>query len=168
MRRLLSGGPRDNDVYVPRHGDSTFSVRHYDLELTVVLVTNALSGVATLSCTALEDLDDLTLDLYRLRVTKLRLDGASPAKFSQRGARLTVRPRRTIAAGTEFTVEITYHGSPRPMPGPDGEAGWEELADGLIADGADGGRGEGERQHGAREGDGPDRAHGTQTEGSTP
>ncbi|MDF1705900.1 MAG: M1 family metallopeptidase [Aeromicrobium sp.] len=132
MRRLLSGGPRDNDVYVPRHGDSTFSVRHYDLELTVVLVTNALSGVATLSCTALEDLDDLTLDLYRLRVTKLRLDGASPAKFSQRGARLTVRPRRTIAAGTEFTVEITYHGSPRPMPGPDGEAGWEELADGLI------------------------------------
>ncbi len=132
MKRLLSRGPLGNDVYVPKHGDPSYSVRHYDLELTIVLVTNALSGIATLSCTAVEDLDDLTLDLYRLRVSKLKLDGAPPAKFSQRGHHLVVRPRQKIPAGTDFTLEIAYHGSPQPMPGPDGDAGWEELADGLI------------------------------------
>ncbi|WP_229053790.1 M1 family metallopeptidase [Aeromicrobium sp. Leaf350] len=134
MRGPLSRlrGPRGNDVYVPHHGDPTFRVRHYDLDLTIVLVTNSLSGVATLSCHALEDLDDFALDLYRLRVSKIKVDGAAPAKFTQRQHRLVVRPRRTIPAGTDFTVQVAYHGSPQPMPGPDGEAGWEELADGLI------------------------------------
>ena len=31
MKRLLSRGPLGNDVYVPKHGDPSYSVRHYDL-----------------------------------------------------------------------------------------------------------------------------------------
>jgi aminopeptidase N len=121
-----------NDVYVPDHGDPTFGVSHYDLVLSVALENNALSGRATLTIEATEDLDRLELDLFALRVSRVKVDGAQPAKWSQRRHRLVLRLREPLAAGTQAAVEVTYAGSPRPMPGPDGEAGWEELEDGLI------------------------------------
>ena len=37
-----------------------------------------------------------------------------------------------LAAGTPFTVTVAYKGSPGPMRGLDGDAGWEELTDGVI------------------------------------
>ncbi|MFT4188226.1 MAG: M1 family metallopeptidase [Aeromicrobium sp.] len=122
----------DGDAYVPGHGDPSFAVDHYDLDLTVNLAANALSGVATLTCRALADLASFELDLYRLRVGKVVIDGRPPAKHAQRRHKVVLRPRATIPAGAAFTVKIPYSGSPRPMPGKDGEAGWEELEDGLI------------------------------------
>ena len=35
-------------------------------------------------------------------------------------------------SGQELTIVVTYHGNPKPVRGPVGDAGWEELADGVI------------------------------------
>ena len=40
--------------YVPGHGDESFAVRHYDLELTYTPDGNRLDGTATLTVEALE------------------------------------------------------------------------------------------------------------------
>jgi aminopeptidase N len=120
------------DPYVPGHGDHSFGVEHYALEIDYKVESNHLSGRAALTAKALQDLERFELDLYHLRVSKITIDGAQPAKYSHHKNRLVVRPKTTIAAGGVFTVVVTYAGSPRPMPGLDGEAGWEELTDGVI------------------------------------
>ena len=120
------------DPYVPGHGDHSFDVDHYALELAYAVESNALSGRAVITATALGDLERFELDLYHLRVSKVTVDGTAPAKYSHHKSRLVVRPRTPIAAGQGFTVVVAYAGSPRPMPGLDGDAGWEELEDGVI------------------------------------
>lgn len=122
----------DNDRYVPGHGDLSYSATHYDLAVDYNLESNRLTGRATITAVAATDLDTFELDLYRLRVSKVTVDGSAVAKYTQRKSRLEVRPRRRIAAGVTFTIGVTYAGSPRPMPGLDGDAGWEELAEGVI------------------------------------
>ena len=131
MSGLLSHDP-GADPYVPGHGDLSVDVLSYDLSLDYTVETNALAGTATLRMVARVPLSRFTLDLYGLRVTRLTVDGAPAAKYSQRPGRLVVKTRTPLAAGQELTAQITYGGSPRPVPGLDGEAGWEELADGVI------------------------------------
>jgi aminopeptidase N len=120
------------DPYVPGHGDHSFDVDHYALELTYSVESNSLGGRAVITATAVDDLERFELDLYHLRVSKVTVDGASAAKYTHHKSRLVVRPKTTIAAGSSFTVVVAYAGSPRPMPGLDGDAGWEELTDGVI------------------------------------
>ncbi|MBD8605789.1 M1 family metallopeptidase [Aeromicrobium sp. CFBP 8757] len=120
------------DPYVPGHGDHSFDVDHYALELTYTVDSNSLGGRAVITATAIDDLERFELDLYHLRVSKVTVDGAPAAKYTHHKSRLVVRPKTAIAAGSSFTVVVAYAGSPRPMPGLDGDAGWEELADGVI------------------------------------
>ena len=47
------------DPYVPGHGDLTYDVTHYDLELAYSLDGNRLDGTARLDCTIREDTDEL-------------------------------------------------------------------------------------------------------------
>jgi aminopeptidase N len=122
----------EDDRYVPNHGDLSFDAAHYDLQLDYSIESNRLSGRATITAIALDDLDELELDLYRLRVSKVSVDGSPVAKYTHRKSKLVIRPRTRVAAGSTFTVVVAYAGSPQPMPGLDGEAGWEELADGVI------------------------------------
>ena len=131
MTRAAAVGVQD-DRYVPDHGDLSYDVTHYDLQLDYSVESNRLSGRATITAVASRDLDELELDLYRLRASKVSVDGAPAAKYTQRKHRLVVRPRTTVAAGETFTLVVSYAGSPQPMPGLDGDAGWEELADGVI------------------------------------
>ena len=59
--------------------------------------------------------------------------GAPAAKFGQRGGRLRVRPVQPLHGGQQFSVRIKYAGRPAPKVLRHlGEAGWEELADGVI------------------------------------
>ncbi|HEX4686446.1 MAG TPA: M1 family metallopeptidase [Nocardioides sp.] len=120
------------DPYLPDHGDPTYDVRRYDLDVDYRLQSNRLVGRATLTCVAVERLTTFTLDLAGLKVTKLGVDGRAPAGYRQRGRRLGVRLQQPIAAGEDFTVAVAYQGNPRQVDGPFGEAGWEELTDGVI------------------------------------
>lgn len=121
-----------DERYVPRHGDWTYGVTSYDLKLEYTLETNNLNARATIAAIAHSDLLRFKLDLHRLRVSKVTVNGTSAAKYVHRSGALSITPRKPIVEGAEFTVVVTYSGSPAPMPGLDGEAGWEELAEGVI------------------------------------
>ncbi len=120
------------DPYLPGHGDARYRVDHYDLDLQYKVATNALEGRAELLVTAAEELPELVVDLHGLSVTSLRVTGASVARWTHRASRIRVRLRTAVPEGTPLVVSISYRGQPRPMPGPDGPAGWEELTDGVL------------------------------------
>ncbi len=118
--------------YVPGHGDRRYAVRRYDLDLDYKVATNHLAGAATLSVRALEPLRELALDLFGLHVARVSVDGRPPARYRHRAAKLVVRLREECPADEDLTVRIRYAGKPRPAPGIDGRAGWEELTDGVL------------------------------------
>ncbi|MFL6061719.1 MAG: M1 family metallopeptidase [Marmoricola sp.] len=120
------------DSYFPDHGDPRFSVRHYDLEIDVRIEGNRVEGRATLRVEALEELRELDLDLGAYSIGTVKVDGRKPARFRHTGGRLRITLSSALAAGEETTLQIGYRGQPQPVPGVLGDAGWEELADGVI------------------------------------
>ena len=120
--------------YFPHRGDRSYAVTHYDLTLSYDVDTNQLRGKALLSAEASGDLRELRLDLSRLRVTKVTVDGTA-CRFAEKPEHLVVRPKRPIPAGAAFRVQVSYSGKPRPVPDGDDECGWEELADGVLVAG---------------------------------
>ena len=120
------------DPYLPGHGDDRYTVEHYDLDLRYKPLGNHLEGHAVLRVRALAELPDLLLDLHGLGVTSLHLQGADVARWSHRSSRIRIRLRAPAPAGSELLVTVAYRGNPRTMRGPDGQAGWEELTDGVL------------------------------------
>ncbi len=121
------------DPYLPGHGDPSYSVRHYDLDLVYALEGNRLAGTATLDVVTLEETARLVLDLAHLRATKVRVDGARLRKWSARSERLVLQLDRPVPAGTQLRLAIAYGGVPKPViDRHHGDAGWEELTDGVI------------------------------------
>lgn len=120
------------DPYLPGHGDISYDVVHYDLDLDYKVATNRLSGRATLRVRALVPLDSLRLDLSRLSVGGVLVGGLPPKKVTAKERALLVKLATPLAEGAETTVEISYRGKPQPVPGPHGPAGWEELTDGIL------------------------------------
>ena len=122
-----------SDPYVPGHGDASYDVVHYDLSMSYKLVGNRIDAEAILRCVANEDLTWFALDLHALSASKLLVDGKAPAKYTHRSGKLVVKVAAPIAAGQRFTVRVRYSGNPRPVPSKVlGDAGWEELEDGVI------------------------------------
>jgi len=121
------------DDYVPGHGDSAYDVTDYHIRINYKVDGNQLTGWAELKVVALENFDQFSLDLHALRVTKVTVDGAAAAKYSNRRGKLVVWTRSAVAAGEEFSVVVNYTGSPTTVPDKVmGPAGWEELTDGVI------------------------------------
>ncbi|MBZ5735014.1 M1 family metallopeptidase [Nocardioides sp. TRM66260-LWL] len=121
------------DPYVPDHGDRSYAVRRYDLELAYGVEGNRLAGEAVLDVEVLERTDRLVLDLAHLGVEKVRVDGARLARHRHRGHRLVLTLGEPADVGAELVVWVRYSGSPRPLRARHlGDAGWEELADGVI------------------------------------
>jgi aminopeptidase N len=137
IRQVLS--PVTADGYLPGHGDLSYDVSHYDLTLDYKLEGNQLTAKARMDAVALENLTELTLDLESLRATKVGITGIGVAKYATRRGKLVVTPKAPIAAGREFSVQVSYGGNPRPVQTKAGEAGWEELTDGVIVAGQPGG-----------------------------
>lgn len=124
------------DPYLPGHGDRSWSAAHYDLELSYDLANNRLSGTAVIRAVAEEELTRVVLDLAYLQVQKVTVDGKAPAKWAHRDHRLVLTLRSRARAGTELVISVKYAGSPRPLVlAHHGDAGWEELADGVIVAG---------------------------------
>jgi aminopeptidase N len=124
------------DPYLPGHGDPTWGAQHYDLELAYDVAANRLAGDATISAVALVDLRRIVLDLARLQVKKVVVDGRAPAKHAHRQHRLVIDLREPVLAGETFEIRVRYSGVPKPLVLPHhGDAGWEELDDGVIVAG---------------------------------
>ncbi|MCZ4499090.1 MAG: family peptidase [Marmoricola sp.] len=119
------------DPYVPGHGDASYDVTHYDLALRYRPQTNRLDGDATLDCRAVQPVISLTLDLHGLQVAKVT--GPGVGRWAQRGSKVHVTLKTPAKAGDDFELKLRYSGTPSSVPSATlGDAGWEELTDGVI------------------------------------
>ncbi|MFV0459733.1 MAG: M1 family metallopeptidase [Actinomycetales bacterium] len=138
-RRDTESRPRSHslvDPYLPEHGSDDYAVSRYELDLDYKVGTNRLEGKARLHASAQVDFSRLDLDLAgTLRVSKIRVNGESPARYSHRSGRLRVQLREQLRAGSAITVEVGYSGSPRPIHGRWDDVGFEELSDGALVAG---------------------------------
>jgi aminopeptidase N len=132
----VSGVLPTADPYLPGHGDPGWSAQHYDLEIEYDVAANRLAGDATISALALTELSRVVLDLARLQVKKVLVDGRAPARHAHREHRLVIDLREPVPAGETFELRVRYSGVPKPLVlRHHGDAGWEELADGVIVAG---------------------------------
>ena len=131
--RFTPGAPGIGDDYYPTYGNGGYDVAHYDLDVTYVPDTDMLTGHATLTARATQNLSRFNLDLVGLTVDSVRVDGKA-AGWSRSGGELTVRPRKGLRDGHRFTVDVRYHGVPETftIPGTTLEAGFMHTDDGAM------------------------------------
>ncbi len=127
-----SGASTAGDPYVPDSGNGGYRITRYELELTYRMSSNLLHGRARLFAVAGQSLSRFTLDLAGLRVAKVSVNGHRAHRFGTRGRKLRIWPRQPVPVGATFIVDIQYSGNPRPLRGPWGELGWDELNDGVL------------------------------------
>ncbi len=131
-----SGGPGGSgagDPYFPKAGNGGYDITHYDLDLGYEPGTGHLTGTATISARAAQDLSAFDLDLEGLDVGGVTVDGED-ARWDRAGQELTVRPREGLGEDETFRVTVRYSGTPVTITDPDGsEEGWLRTADGALA-----------------------------------
>lgn len=126
------GATGGGDPYFPAAGNGGYQVEHYDLDLAYDPPTRALSGTATLSAQALDDLTSFSLDLRGLTASAVTVDGA-PATLAQDDGELVVTPAAALAAGAAFTVTVAYGGTTGQPTDVGGEYyGWVSTDDGAF------------------------------------
>ncbi|MFF5535112.1 M1 family metallopeptidase [Streptomyces cinerochromogenes] len=128
------GAPGIGDPYFPQLGNGGYDARHYDLDLAYAPDTGRLDGRTTLTARATQKLSSFDLDLQRLEVTGVQVDGRR-AEFIRDGDEITVTPRRALPEGRVFTVSVTYGGIPEPLGGPiifGSSYGWMKTGDGVF------------------------------------
>jgi aminopeptidase N len=123
------------DPYLPGHGDQSYDVEAYEIDLDYRVASNHLDGRAQLTVVARVALDRLVLDLSGLGVGKVTVDGRRPAKYAARAGKLTIQLVEPAAAGQRLTLSIRYAGQPGPLRSTWGAVGWEELSDGVLVAG---------------------------------
>ncbi|MGW7545572.1 M1 family metallopeptidase [Streptomyces sp. NPDC054770] len=122
------------DPYFPQLGNGGFDARHYDLDVAYAPDTGRLDGRTTLTARATQNLSAFDLDLQKLEVTKVEVNGRR-ARFTRTGDEITVTPRDALRKGRDFTVSVTYGGIPEPLNGPivfGSDYGWMKTTDGVF------------------------------------
>ena len=102
------------DPYFPGLGNGGYDVEHYELDLTWRADEGTLEGVTTVSAVATEDLSQFNLDLHRMDVRAVTVEG-QPAGVDRTERELIVTPASPIATGSAFTTVVTYSGRPVPI-----------------------------------------------------
>ncbi|OIJ67940.1 M1 family metallopeptidase [Streptomyces mangrovisoli] len=122
------------DSYFPQLGNGGFDARHYDLSVAYDPTTGRLDGRTTLTARATQSLSSFDLDLQKLEVTRVEVNGRAAA-FTRSGDELRITPRGALAKGRDFTVSVTYGGVPEPLSGPivfGSQYGWMKTDDGVF------------------------------------
>ncbi|MGV9837643.1 M1 family metallopeptidase [Nocardia niigatensis] len=121
------------DEYLPQNGNRGYRVSRYELELVYKVASNRLAGRADITAVTTGVRDRFALDLSQaLAVSKVFVNGVKPARFTHQRGKLVITPRHRIPAGGVLALTVQYAGPPRPVRGPWGEVGWEELTDGAL------------------------------------
>jgi len=126
------GSPGLGDPFFPLAGNGGYNVSHYGLNLSYEPSTNQLTGTATITATATEDLSRFDLDLRGFSISRLDVDGRE-ATFTRDGQELIVTPRTGIRSDSELTVVVDYAGTPTVVTDPDFSIeGWVPTDDGAF------------------------------------
>lgn len=125
----VAGAAGSGDPYFPDIGNGGYDAAHYELNLTIDPGTGFLSGTSLMGARATQDLACFNLDLIGMQVSVVTLDAVEVA-FRRQGQELSVIPAEPIPAGAEFTVAVTYSGTPQPLKDPTGNdlrLGWQHA-----------------------------------------
>ncbi|RZU52028.1 peptidase M1-like protein [Krasilnikovia cinnamomea] len=127
------GAPGAGDPYFPTYGNGGYDVGGYDLALRFDPGTGRLSGTATITATATQDLSRFNLDLAHLTASEVTVDGRGATSQAE-GNELVVTPAVGLLKDRPFTVVVRYAGVPQPLANEAlGEGGWFRTADGAFA-----------------------------------
>jgi hypothetical protein len=119
------------DPYYPLDGNGGYDVDRYDLDLHYDPASDVLSGTATITARATQNLSAFNLDLVGLTVQSVTVNGRD-ATWSRAGQELTIVPARGIARRSRFTVAVRYEGVPEPTVDSLGESGFLATDDGNV------------------------------------
>ena len=111
------GAPGVGDAYFPNYGNGGYDVRHYLLKVAYDPPTDRLTGVATISATATQNLSRFNLDFVGLTVRSIKVNGRA-ASWSRTDHELMVTPRHGLPKGHRFTTVVRYDGVPASPPAP--------------------------------------------------
>ncbi|WP_435591294.1 M1 family metallopeptidase [Nocardia sp. bgisy118] len=121
------------DDYLPQNGNRGYRVSRYELELVYKVASNRLTGRAEITAVTTAVQPRFGLDLSQaLTVSKVFVNGAKAGKYVHQHGKLVVTPQQRIPAGGVLSVVVQYAGVPKPVRGPWGEVGWEELSEGAL------------------------------------
>ncbi|MEU7766313.1 M1 family metallopeptidase [Nocardia sp. NPDC049190] len=121
------------DEYLPQNGNRGYRVSRYELELIYKVASNRLTGRATITAVTTAVRPRFAFDLAQsLVVSKVFVNGVKAAKYIHQHSKLVVTPQQRIPAGGVLSLVVRYGGIPRPVRGPWGEVGWEELTEGVL------------------------------------
>ncbi|MEU6368166.1 M1 family metallopeptidase [Streptomyces sp. NPDC046931] len=122
------------DSYFPQLGNGGFDARHYALDVAYDPGSGRLDGRTTIRARATHSLTSFDLDLQKLDVTRIEVNGRRAA-FTRAGDEIRITPRGVLPRGGDFTVTVTYGGVPEPLGGPivfGSQYGWMKTADGVF------------------------------------
>ncbi|MEU6389010.1 M1 family metallopeptidase [Streptomyces sp. NPDC046939] len=128
------GSPGIGDTYFPYLGNGGYDARHYTLDVAYNPDTDRLDGRTTLTARATQNLSSFDLDLQKLTVTRVEVDGRR-ADFTRTGDEIVVTPRTAIRKNRTFDVTVAYNGIPEPLNGPivfGSDYGWMKTPDGVF------------------------------------
>jgi aminopeptidase N len=127
-----AGSPGLGDPFFPLAGNGGYDVGHYTLRLDYRPATKVLTGSATISARATQNLDRFDVDLRGFTISRLEVNGRSAA-FSRSGQELIITPKSRLRAGQSFTVRLDYAGVPEVVTDPDDSIeGWVPTPDGAF------------------------------------
>jgi aminopeptidase N len=125
-----AGAEGAGDDYYPTDGNGGYDVLDYQVSIDYDPASHHLDGDTVVSARAAQRLARLNLDLDRLDVRSVQVDGR-PARFARSGEHeLSVTPPGPLEAGRPFSVEVRYGGSPQPIRTVLGTGGWQIAASG--------------------------------------
>ncbi|MFE1769449.1 M1 family metallopeptidase [Streptomyces angustmyceticus] len=128
------GAPGVGDPYFPQLGNGGFDALHYDLGVSYHPDSGRLDGRTTLTARATQNLSAFDLDLQKLTVDSVRVNGGR-AHVTRSGDEISIRPAFPLHRGRKFTVTLAYHGVPAPLGGPiifGSDYGWMKTKDGVF------------------------------------
>ena len=110
---------------------------HLDHSLTVFPAEQRIEGNTTLTLTAKSPISTLILDLYpRYTISRIAIDGrvVPPSRYSNPEGQLRITLPRPMRAGTTFTAQVVYAGTPPLAKRPPWEGGttWSTTPDGKA------------------------------------
>ncbi|MBQ0904819.1 M1 family metallopeptidase [Micromonospora sp. U21] len=127
------GAADAGDPYVPGSGNGGYDVTHYGLGVRYDPATDRLTGRATITATATQDLSRFNLDLAGLDVGAVTVADA-PAEHRRDDGELVVTPHDGLPRGRPFTVTVEYAGVPTAIAdGELGSGGFLHTPDGAVA-----------------------------------
>lgn len=111
QHRFTPGAPGAGDPYFPLDGNGGYDVQHYRLELSYDPATDRLTGKATITAKATQNLSSFNLDFEGLTLRSVSVNSHN-ATWTRAGGELTVTPWRGLSAHGEFTAVLRYDGVP--------------------------------------------------------